>query len=54
MNQSPQQVGPESVGRNSQIIAGALIMGVVIFACLAFFIAKGEPAKSPMIALMGA
>ncbi|MEK6260218.1 MAG: hypothetical protein AABP62_16490 [Planctomycetota bacterium] len=54
MNQSSQQVGPESVGRISQIIAGALIMGVVIFACLAFFIAKGEPANSPMIALMGA
>ena len=54
MNQSPQQVGPESVGRISQIIAGALIMGVVIFACVAFFIAKGEPAKSPVIALMGA
>ena len=54
MNQSPQQIGPESVGRISQIIAGALIMAVVIFACVAFFIAKGEPAKSPMIALMAA
>ncbi len=54
MSQSPQPVGPESVGRISQIIAGALILGVVIFACVAFVIAKGEPAKSPVIALMGA
>ena len=54
MNQSPQQVGPESVGRISQIIVGALIAGVVMFACVAFFVAKGEPAKSPMLALIGA
>ncbi len=44
----------ESVGRTSQIIAGTLIAGVVMFACVAFFVAKGEPAKSPMLALIGA
>jgi hypothetical protein len=63
MNESNSPIRPElygaptpadSVGRISQIIAGALIAGVVAFACVAFFIAKGEPAKTPMIALMGA
>ena len=41
------------IGRISQIIAGALIMGVVMFGCVAFFVANGEPAKSPMVALIG-
>ena len=55
----PTEIGarltpPESVGQTSQIIAGALIMGIVVFACVAFFVAKGEPAESPMLALMGA
>jgi len=54
MSQGNPPIKPESVGRISQIIAGALIAGVVMFACVAFFIAQGEPAKSPMLALVGA
>ncbi len=54
MSQANSPIKPESVGRISQIIAGALIAGVVMFACAAFFVAKGEPAKSPMLALIGA
>ena len=54
MSNTPHPIRPESVGRTAMIIAGALIQGVVIFAVVAYFIAKGEPAKSPMIALMGA
>ena len=54
MSQANSPIKPESVGRISQIIAGALIAGVVMFACVVFFIAKGEPAKSPMLALIGA
>ncbi len=49
-----QKADPTKVGLFSRIISGALIMGVVIFACVAFFVAKGEPAKSPMLALIGA
>ena len=49
-----QKVDPAKIGRTSQIMAGALIIGVLTFACLAFFAAQGEPAKQPMIALMGA
>ena len=54
MSQGNPPIKPESVGRISQIIAGALIAGVVMFACVAFFVAKGEPTKSPMLALIGA
>ena len=54
MSQANSPIKPESVGRISQIIAGALIMGVLTFACVAFFVAKGEPAQSPMLALVGA
>ena len=54
MSNQQSPVTPESVGRISQIIAGALIMGVLTFACVAFFISNGEPAKSPMISLMAA
>ena len=55
MNQSPYQLTPASVGRTSQIIAGALIAGVVMFGCVVFFRANGEPAESsPMLGLMGA
>jgi hypothetical protein len=43
----------EIVGRTAQIIAGALIMAVLMFAGVAFFVAQGEPAKSPMVALIG-
>jgi hypothetical protein len=52
---APQPLPPDAtkVGRISQIIAGALIMGVVTFACVASFVAQGEPAKSPMIAFLG-
>lgn len=55
MSQPPQLVRPESVGRTAQIIAGALIMGVVIFACMAFFIANianDEPVESPVLAMI--
>lgn len=54
MSQSNPPIKPESVGRISQIIAGALITGVVVFACVAFFIAKGDGPKFPMISLMAA
>ena len=49
-----QKTDPTKVGLISRIIAGALIMGVVTFACVAFFVAKGEPVESPMLALIGA
>ena len=52
MSQGNSPIKPESVGRISQIIAGALVMGVVIFACIAFFIAKGDGPQFPMMSLM--
>ena len=54
MTQYQPVLDPNGVGRICQIIAGALVTGVVVFATVAFVIAKGEPAKSPMISLMGA
>ena len=52
MSQGNSPIKPESVGRISQIIAGALMMGVVVFACIAFFIAKGDGLPFPMISFM--
>jgi len=52
MSQDNSPIKPESVGRISQIIAGALMMGVVVFACVAFFIAKGDGPPFPVISLM--
>ena len=53
---APQQpqMDPMKVGFISQLIAGALIMSIVIFACVAFFVANDEPAESPMLAMVGA
>ena len=52
MNQANSPIQPESVGRISQIIAGALIAGVLMFAGVAFVIAKGDGPQFPMISLM--
>ncbi len=52
MSQGNSPIKPESVGRISQIIAGALVMGVVVFACVAFFIAKGDGPQLPMISFL--
>jgi|GEM_PF-3063910 len=54
MIQASQPIRPASVGRTAMIIAGALIQGVVIFAGVAYFIGKGQPAQSPMISFIGA
>jgi hypothetical protein len=52
MNQTNVPVGPTAVVRISQIVAGALITGVVIFAGIAFFIANGAPPPTPLISLI--
>ena len=52
MNQDYSPIQPESVGRISQIIAGALIAGVVMFAGVAFFIAKGDGSPFPMMSFI--
>jgi len=52
MSQGNSPIRPESVGRISQVIAGALIMGVVTFGVVAFIIGKAEPPKLPMISIM--
>ena len=53
MSNVPQPVSPESVGRTSQIISGALIMGIVMFGGVAFVVAKGAEDKVPMLAFIG-
>ena len=48
---------PESVGRTTQIIAGALIMGVVVFGGFAFIAVQtgeGLPPQFPMISVLAA
>ena len=52
MNQDHSPIQAESVGRISQIIAGALIAGVVVFGGVAYFIAKGDAPQFPLISLM--
>lgn len=53
MSNAPQPVSPESVGRTSQIISGALIMGIVMFGGVAFVVAKGAGDQAPMLAFIG-
>ena len=53
MSNAPQPVSPESVGRTSQIISSALIMGIVMFGGVAFVVAKGAGDQAPMLACIG-
>lgn len=53
MSESPQSTIAQSVGRTAQIIAFALITGVLVFAAIAYFVAKGKPAAFPIVSYMG-
>lgn len=44
---------PESVGRTTQIVTVALILGVVAFSCVAFAIANGPAPAFPFMSLFG-
>lgn len=52
MTQHQPALDPNGVGRICQIIASALMAGVMIFAGVAFFIAKGDGPQLPMLSLM--
>ena len=52
MSNVPQPVSPESVGRTVQIIAIALIMGILVFGCVAFVIAKEDGQPTLLVSLL--
>ncbi len=54
MTGTPQPASPENVGRICQIIAAALMLGVICFSFVAFTVAKNPPATMPIISMVGA
>ena len=54
MTQYQPALDPNGVGRICQIIAGALVTGVVVFATVAFVIAKGDSPPIPFLSIAAA
>ncbi len=54
MSQPPQPVSPQNVGRNTQIIAGALIMGVLCFAVVALQTAQNNQVPFAILSIVAA
>lgn len=54
MNPPPQPVSPQNVGRNTQIIAGALIMGVLCFAVVALQTAQNNQVPFAILSMVAA
>lgn len=54
MTDTPAPVTPDQVGRTSQIIVGALMMGQIIFLGIALMQGQGKPAVFGPVALLGA
>jgi len=54
MTPPPQPVSPQNVGRNTQIIAGALIMGVLCFAVVALQTAQNNQVPFAILSTVAA
>ncbi len=55
MSEIPQSEDLRNIGRTAQIIAGALIAGVLMFAVVAFIVGKGEgPDRMPVVSVIAA
>lgn len=54
MNPPPQPVSPQNVGRNTQMIAGALIMGVLCFAVVALQTAQNNQVPFAILSMVAA